>query len=95
MKKIVIKVHTLPGAMTFARMGLPRITTHPSMMTGVPCVRSLRIPVATIVKLLAAGWTPHRVLQEYPLLELEDIRQALSFAAWQTDEQYVPLALAK
>ena len=91
MKKPLIKVHMLPGVSTFARVGLPRITSHPSIMTGVPCVRGLRMPVATIVKLLAAGWTPQHVLQEYPVLELEDIRQALAFAAWSTDEQYVPL----
>ena len=92
MKRVPIKVHTVTGGLTFARLGLPRITTSPNVMTGVPCIRGFRVPVATVMKLLAAGWTPPRVIQEYPFLELEDIRQALAFAAWQTDEHYLPLA---
>lgn len=79
---------------TFASIGFPRITVDPAVMTGQPCIRGLRMPVATVVKLVASGLTPPQILQEYPFLESEDIHQALSFAAWHTEESYVLLAPA-
>ncbi len=51
--------------------------------------------MATIVKLVAAGWSVEQVLQEYPVLEREDIQQALAFAAWHTEEHYLPLVAAR
>ena len=83
-----------PEEWTFAHIGLPRITVNPAVMTGQPCIRGLRMPVVTLMKLIAAGWTTDQVLREYPFLEPEDLHQALSFAAWHTDEHYLPLTPA-
>jgi uncharacterized protein (DUF433 family) len=60
-------------------MKLARITVDPADCTGKPCVRGLRFPVARLLGLLAAGST--RDLAEYPYLELEDIDEALQYAA--------------
>ncbi|BDG59810.1 DUF433 domain-containing protein [Caldinitratiruptor microaerophilus] len=69
----------------------PRITINPDQMGGAPCIRGLRIPVATIVKLLAAGMTEDQILQDYPDLERDDIREALAFAAEAVNERQLPL----
>ena len=62
-------------------MQFKRVTTSPRQMGGVPCLRGLRIPVATIVALVAEGQTPQEILALYPDLEAENIREALLFAA--------------
>jgi len=58
-----------------------RITIEPEKMGGVPCIRGLRMPVATVVEMVAAGMAEDEILGEYPYLEREDIREALRFAA--------------
>jgi uncharacterized protein (DUF433 family) len=58
-----------------------RITTNPKQMDGVPCIRGLRIPVATIVAAVADGMATDEILTAYPDLEREDIREALRYAA--------------
>lgn len=58
-------------------MTLPRITVRPEQMGGVPCIRDLRIPVATVVGMVADGMTETEILKAYPDLEAEDIREAL------------------
>jgi len=58
-----------------------RITVDPAQMSGVPCVRHLRIPVATVLRMLAGGLAELEILSEYPDLEKEDIRECLYFAA--------------
>jgi uncharacterized protein (DUF433 family) len=50
-------------------------------MGGVPCVRAPRIPVATVLRMLAGGMTEQEILAEYPDLQVEDIRECLRFAA--------------
>lgn len=77
---------------TMERMELKRVTTNPRQMGGVPCLRGLRIPVATIVALVAEGQTPQEILALYPDLEAEDIREALLFAAEAVRERALPLA---
>ena len=72
-------------------MRFDRITVNPAQMGGVPCVRGLRIPVATVVGLVAQGMAEARILAEYPDLEGEDIREALAFAAAAVDERQLPL----
>ena len=72
-------------------MRFDRITVNPAQMGGVPCVRGLRIPVATVVGLVAQGMVEARILDEYPDLEVEDIREALAFAAAAVDERQLPL----
>ena len=62
-------------------MKFTRITIDPYQMDGLPCIRGLRIPVATIVAALAEGMTEAEVLAAYPDLEVEDFREALRFAA--------------
>jgi len=73
-------------------MSFTRITASSDQMGGVPCVRGLRIPVATVVGMLAEGMTDEEILQAYPDLELEDIREALRFAAEAVRERELPLA---
>lgn len=58
-----------------------RITAEPQKMGGVPCIRGLRIPVATILSMLADGMKAEEILNAYPDLEIEDIEQSLHFAA--------------
>jgi uncharacterized protein (DUF433 family) len=60
-------------------------------MSGLPCVRGLRIPVATVLRMLAAGMTESQILEEYPDLESEDIRECLRYAAAATLERELPL----
>lgn len=72
-------------------MKFKRITVNPEQMGGVPCIRGLRIPVATIVSMIADGMTEAEILQAYPDLELEDIREALRYAAEAVRERELPL----
>jgi len=73
-------------------MAFERITVEPDKMGGVPCIRGLRIPVATIVGLVANGLSEEEILSEYPDLEAEDIRQALRYAAQAVAERNPTLA---
>ena len=68
-----------------------RITTNPRQMGGVPCIRGLRIPVATVVDMVADGLSQTEILAAYPDLEPEDIREALQFAAETVRERELPL----
>lgn len=70
---------------------LQRITRDPAVMGGRPCIRGMRVTVGTIVGLLAVGRTHEEILQAYPYLEADDIRAALSYAAWRTEEVELPL----
>ena len=70
---------------------LQRITRDPAVMGGRPCIRGMRDTVGAIVGLLAAGRTHEEILQAYPYLEADDIRAALSYAAWRTEEVELPL----
>ncbi len=71
---------------------LKRITFDPAIMGGKPCIRGLRVTVGTVIGLLAAGRTENEILDAYPYLEPEDFREALSYAAWRTEEREVLLA---
>jgi len=74
-------------------MSWTRITTDPNQMGGVPCIRGLRIPVATIVAMAADGMTVEEILQAYPDLEPEDIREALRYATAAVQERQLPLRM--
>lgn len=74
-------------------MTFSRITVNPGQMGGVPCIRALRIPVATVVGLLADGMTDAEVLAAYPDLEPEDIHEALRYAAEAVRERGLPLTV--
>jgi uncharacterized protein (DUF433 family) len=69
-----------------------RITVNPQQMGGVPCVRGLRIPVATVVGMVADGMTEAEILRAYPDLVAADIREALQYAAEAVRERELPLA---
>jgi uncharacterized protein (DUF433 family) len=71
---------------------LSRITHDPSTMGGRPCLRGLRVTVGTVMGLLAAGSSHEEILIAYPYLEPDDIRAALAYAAWRTEEIDVPLS---
>ena len=73
---------------------LTRITHDPNIMGGKPCIRGLRVTVGTIVGLVAAGRSDDEILRLYPYLVADDIREALSYAAWRVEELEVPLAVA-
>jgi uncharacterized protein (DUF433 family) len=72
-------------------MRFSRITVKPDQMGGVPCLRGLRIPVATVVGMVAEQMTNAEILGHYPDLEPEDIREALLFAAESVRERELPL----
>ena len=68
-----------------------RITVDPHVMGGKPCIRGLRVTAGMLVGLVAAGRTDDEILQAYPYLEREDIREALAYAAWRLEESELPL----
>ena len=67
-----------------------RITVDPEQMGGVPCVRELRIPVATVAGLVAEGMAREEILEAYPDLVKEDIEEALRYAAEAVRERELP-----
>ena len=73
---------------------LERITLDPNIMGGKPCIRGLRMTVGTVIGLLASGFSNDDILKMYPYLQAEDITEALSYAAWRSEEIEVPLATA-
>jgi uncharacterized protein (DUF433 family) len=72
-------------------MRYTRITVSPYQMSGVPCIRGMRIPVATVVGMIAEGMAEAEILEAYPDLEREDIREALQYAAEAVRERELPL----
>ena len=68
-----------------------RITLDPRVMGGKACVRGMRVTVGMIVGQIGAGHAINDVLRDYPYLELEDVLQALRYAAWRTNEREVEL----
>ena len=72
-------------------MKFTRITADSNQMGGVPCIRGLRIPVATVVGMVADGMSEPEILAAYPDLEPEDIGEALRYAADAVRERALPL----
>lgn len=68
-----------------------RITLDPAVMAGVPCIRGMRVPVATVVGMVAEGMTTDEILDDFPYLEREDIAEALQYAAEAVRERQLPL----
>ena len=73
-------------------ISLTRITFNPKVMGGKPCIRGMRVTVGTIVGLIASDHTKEEILDLYPYLEREDIKEALAYAAWRAEEIDVPLS---
>lgn len=63
-------------------------------MGGKPCLRGMRVSVGTVVGLVAAGHSEAEILEAYPYLKAEDLRQALAYAAWRAEEIEVALPAA-
>jgi uncharacterized protein (DUF433 family) len=72
-------------------MRFERITIDPGKMGGMPCIRGLRIPVATVVAMVADGMSVEEITTELPDLEPEDVAEALRFAAEAVRERQLPL----
>jgi uncharacterized protein (DUF433 family) len=72
-------------------MTFDRITVDPDQMGGVPCIRGMRIPVATVVGMVADKMTTEAILRAFPDLEPDDITQALRYAAEAVLERELPL----
>ena len=72
-------------------MKYTRITVNPEQMAGVPCIRNLRIPVATVVGMIAAGMSHQEILEAYPDLVKDDISESLLYAAEAVKEREIPL----
>lgn len=68
-----------------------RITLDPAVMAGVPCIRGMRVPVATVVGMVAEGMNTDEILDDFPYLEREDIAEALQYAAEAVRERQLPL----
>ena len=86
------------SAVGVIKSGLPmkfnRITIDPRQMDGVPCIRGLRIPVATVVGMVADGMTREEILKAYPDLKAKDVEEALRYAAEAVRERELPLRSA-
>jgi uncharacterized protein (DUF433 family) len=77
-----------------AVMRFERITVDSRQMGGVPCIRGLRIPVATVIQMISDGMTETDILKAYPDLVAQDIREALKYAAEAVSERQIPLLSA-
>lgn len=75
-------------------MEFVRITVRHDLMGGVPCIRGMRIPVATVVGMVANGMRNEDILKDFPDLTLEDIREALQYAAAAVQERQIPVTHA-
>ncbi len=67
---------------------LERITINPTICLGQPTIRGMRITVSVVLKMLAGGASVQEVLNAYPELEIEDVQQAMRYAAWVVADQH-------
>lgn len=74
-------------------IGFDRITFDPNIMGGRACVRGMRITVSLLVSLVANGMNNDEIIEAYPYIEVEDIRQSLRYAAWLAEEGIFPLEM--
>ncbi len=71
-----------------------RITIDPDLCFGKPCIRGMRMPVASVLDYLASGMSISQVLAEFDFLEKDDVFQALAFASESLQERYIPFGKA-
>jgi uncharacterized protein (DUF433 family) len=71
-------------------LGFERISFDPEVMGGRACIRDVRVSVALVVNLVATGMTTKEIIEAYPYLEPDDVRQALQYAAWLAEETVIP-----
>lgn len=72
---------------------LDRITFDPNVMGGRACIRGMRVTASMVVGLVAEGRSTEDILEAFPYLEEEDIRQALAYSAWRAAEIDIPIAM--
>ncbi|MCG2768499.1 MAG: DUF433 domain-containing protein [Anaerolineae bacterium] len=72
-------------------LGFDRITFDPNVMGGRACIRGMRVTVSLIINLVANGMTVEQIIEDYPYLEPDDVRQALQYAAWLAEESVYSL----
>ncbi len=86
----------VPGSLRAYDAGttFTRITVHPDVMAGVPTIRGMRIPVATVVLMVADGMTAEEICRDLPDLEPEDVAEALRYAAVAVRDRDLPLLTA-
>ena len=70
-----------------------RITLDPAIMSGKPCIRGMRVTVANVLRLLAAGHSRERILTAYPYLEPQDVDACLEYAALRVDDEELAAAV--
>jgi uncharacterized protein (DUF433 family) len=85
---VIIQSLNQPGVSTMALFN--RITFDPTIMGGRACIRGMRVTVALVLNLVANGMSTVEIIDAYPYLEPEDIRQALQYAAWLAEETVYP-----
>ena len=71
-----------------------RITFDSNMMGGKACIRGMRVTVSLVLNLVANGMSIEEIIEAYPYMEPDDVRQALQYAAWLAEETVHPLELA-
>jgi uncharacterized protein (DUF433 family) len=81
------------GAADYGQVDVERISVDHRIMGGVPCVAGTRIPVATVVGLVANGLSADEIVAEYRQLTVEDVRACLEYAARAVDERELPVRL--
>ncbi len=67
-----------------------RITLNPEICFGKPCIRGMRMPVASVLGYLSSGMAINEILKSWPELEADDIYQALAYASWAMEETVLP-----
>ena len=72
-------------------MAFERITTNPDVVGGLPCIRGLRMPIATVVAIVADGMSVAEIIDDFPYLTAEDVAEALRYAAEAVRERELPL----
>lgn len=72
-------------------LGFERITFEPRIMGGRACIRGMRVTVSLVLSLVADGMTTDEIVDAYPYLEPEDVREALRYAAWLAEENVFPI----
>ncbi|MCF8038030.1 MAG: DUF433 domain-containing protein [Desulfohalobiaceae bacterium] len=71
-----------------------RISFDSNVMGGKACIRGMRVTVSLVLNLVANGMTPEEIIEAYPYLEKDDIRQALQYAAWLSEERVHPIEIS-
>lgn len=80
-----------PASIYYSPMKWSRITVEPAKMNGRACIRGLRMPVATVVRMVASGMNFKEIVEDHPELEEADIVEALEYAATLADDMFIPL----